>query len=176
MKYTIFVLIFQTASAFCPKSEKMRKVCSHCALHLSKKGSNKKCLQLWELPHCCSANMGDSGLGYQNDGCVEEHNIEKYAEEITKDSKLPPADQKFSVAEIQDIIIKYNTTNVITCDQRPGYIKSELDFIFAISGCFVIIAIILLIFLLIRWKSKNREVLAKSQSIRNQLDEQKCLT
>ena len=65
--------------------------------------------------------------------------------------KLPPADEKVSVAEIEEIIIKYNTTNVITCDQRPGYVKSGLDIVFALSGCFVIFAIILLIFLFIRW-------------------------
>ena len=92
-------------------------------------------------------------------------------------------------AEINDIVIKYNTTNVLTCDQRPGYFKAEINVIFAIAGCFVIMGITLLIFLLIRWylfdsaeppliyirKSKNREVLVQSQVIRNQLEGEKCI-
>ena len=105
------------------------------------------------------------------------------------DIKLSQAYETVNSAEINDIIITYNTTNVLTCDQRPGYFKAEINVIFAIAGCFVIIGITLLIFLLIRWyfidfaeplliyirKSKNREVLVQSQVIRNQLEGEKCI-
>lgn len=55
------------------------------------------------------------------------------------------------IYEIQEIITKYNTTNKAFCGQGPGYAKSELNLVFAVTGCFVIIGITLLIFILIRW-------------------------
>ena len=101
------------------------------------------------------------------------------------------ADEKLNFEEIEEIITKYNATNSITCNQRSGDVESDCNLILATVGCFIFIMITSLIFILIKWyflysteqirywnfirKTKNREVLAESQTKRNQRDEERGL-
>ena len=50
---------------------------------------------------------------------------------MKSDIKSTLADEKFDFAEIEEIVIKYNATNSITCDQRSGDFKSDCNLILA---------------------------------------------
>ena len=60
MKYTIFVLIFQTTSASCPQSKKMRKLCSHVRKSFKKLFYNRATLSvLWICQTKNAHNFGN---------------------------------------------------------------------------------------------------------------------
>ena len=87
----------------------------------------------------------------QKDGCVETSHMEQYVEDIQRNTQVQQSNDEFSIFEIEEIVIKYNSTSTTTCFRKPAYAKMGMNFMFAISTCLIIILIILLIFILVRW-------------------------
>ena len=65
--------------------------------------------------------------------------------------KFSQSDIELSIAAINDIIIKYNTTTTTTCNRKIEYAQFGMNLVYLIAACVIIILLILLIFILIRW-------------------------